>query len=204
MNKDNDPAYPQPNEMFHDRREREAYEELREGLSTYDRGDSRDVYFQNMDRDRHPDEPYAPPYRKFRNMPHNHYIDTRSDYPAYSRYAGSSLKGRGYSDLYEPRLRKSFRGLGPKNYQRSDDRIMEDFCDQLTDNDFIDAREINVDVQDGNLSLSGSVSDKWMKYAAEDVAEYTHGVRRIENNINVRQPQENEASAREFKDETQA
>lgn len=204
MNKNNDSAYSQPNEIFHDQKEREAYEELREGLSTYELGDSRDVYFQNMDRREHPDESYTPSYRKFRNMPHNHYIDTRSDYPAYSRYAGSSLKGRGYSELYEPRLRKSFRGRGPKNYQRSDERIMEDFCDQLTDNDFIDASNINVDIQDGNLALSGSVEDKWMKYAAEDIAEYTHGVRSIQNDINVRHPQANESSAREFKDETQA
>ena len=78
-----------------------------------------------------------------------------------------------------------FRGRGPKNYTRSDQRITEDLCERLTEDDDIDAGGIEVQVEQGVVTLSGTVSDRWMKHRAEDVAERCAGVRDVENRIRV-------------------
>lgn len=38
------------------------------------------------------------------------------------------------------------KGKGPKGYQRSDERIKEDVCDRLSDDDYLDASDIDVQV----------------------------------------------------------
>jgi osmotically-inducible protein OsmY len=75
-------------------------------------------------------------------------------------------------------------GRGPKGYQRSDNRILEDVCDRLTYSD-VDASEIEVRVENGEVTLSGSVNDRADKRRAEDVAEDVSGVRDVHNNIRV-------------------
>jgi len=83
------------------------------------------------------------------------------------------------------RDRPSYRGLGPKNYQRSDDRIREDVCERLAEDDRIDASDLEVHVQESVVTLTGSVMDREMKRRAEDVAESIHGVRDVQNQIRV-------------------
>jgi osmotically-inducible protein OsmY len=75
-------------------------------------------------------------------------------------------------------------GRGPKGYQRSDSRILEDVCDRLTYSD-VDAGEIEVRVTNGEVTLAGSVRNRWDKRRAEDVAEEVSGVRDVHNNIRV-------------------
>jgi osmotically-inducible protein OsmY len=75
-------------------------------------------------------------------------------------------------------------GRGPKGYQRSDSRINEDVCDRLTYSD-VDAENIEVRVQNGEVTLSGWVRERWDKRRAEDVAEDVAGVRDVHNNIRV-------------------
>ena len=84
----------------------------------------------------------------------------------------------------QPR-RGGFRGLGPRNYTRSDQRIAEDLCERLTEDDEIDARGIEVQVSEGVVTLSGSVAERAMKHRAEDLAEHCTGVRDVENRIRV-------------------
>jgi osmotically-inducible protein OsmY len=50
------------------------------------------------------------------------------------------------------------RGKGPKNYQRSDSRIQEDVNDALTDDPRIDATNIEVTVNNGEVTINGTVS----------------------------------------------
>lgn len=78
-----------------------------------------------------------------------------------------------------------FRGRGPKGYQRSDDRIKEDINDRLTDDGQLDASEIEVTVEKGEVTLSGSVSERSDKRRAEDIAESISGVNNVENRIRV-------------------
>ncbi|WP_425067179.1 BON domain-containing protein [Reyranella sp.] len=79
------------------------------------------------------------------------------------------------------------RGKGPKGYRRSDDRIREDVCDSLTDDPMLDAGEIDVQVRDGEVTLSGTVSDRLAKRHAEDMIERVTGVRDVQNNIRVKE-----------------
>lgn len=81
--------------------------------------------------------------------------------------------------------RESYRGKGPKGYQRSDDRVREDVCDRLEQDHDIDASDIEVKVSGGTVTLSGSVSDRSMKRRAEDLVESIQGVRDVENQIRV-------------------
>ncbi|HZW46164.1 MAG TPA: BON domain-containing protein, partial [Microvirga sp.] len=79
------------------------------------------------------------------------------------------------------------RGRGPKSYQRSDARIMEDVNDRLTDDPHIDASEIEVSVSNREVTLSGTVNSRFEKRHAEDIAESVSGVTHVQNNLRVQQ-----------------
>ena len=81
--------------------------------------------------------------------------------------------------------RQSYRGRGPRGYTRSDDRIKEDINDELTDAWNLDASDIEVEVNDGNVVLSGTVTNRNAKRNAEDIAEDVSGVKNVENRIRV-------------------
>jgi hypothetical protein len=74
----------------------------------------------------------------------------------------------------------------PRSYRRADLRIYEDVCDRLTDARDIDATEIEVSVQDGEVSLRGTVGDRAMRRRAEDIAQGVGGVQHVENDIRIR------------------
>lgn len=79
----------------------------------------------------------------------------------------------------------SFRGVGPKNYARSDERLMEDINERLTDDDDLDASDITVRVSEGKVTLEGNVDQRWMKHRAEDIADSCIGVKEVDNRIQV-------------------
>ena len=80
------------------------------------------------------------------------------------------------------------RGRGPRGYKRSDQRIEEDVNERLTDDPRVDATEIQVEVRDGEVTLSGTVDSREARRRAEDVAESVPGVTYVLNNLRVRQP----------------
>lgn len=82
------------------------------------------------------------------------------------------------------------RGRGPKGYTRADERICEDINDRLTDDAWIDASEIEVQVANGEVTLTGVVGDRTDKRRAEDIAEQVPGVKHVQNNLRV-QPAQN-------------
>ena len=77
------------------------------------------------------------------------------------------------------------RGRGPKDYRRSDERIKEDINDRLTDNEYLDAYDIVVTVNDAEVILSGNVGTRDDKRLAEDIAESVSGVTNVQNNLRV-------------------
>lgn len=79
------------------------------------------------------------------------------------------------------------RGRGPKGYKRSDARIEEDINDRLTDDRHLDASEIQVHVQNGEVTLTGTVESRADRRRAEDIAESVSGVSYVMNNLRVRQ-----------------
>ena len=90
----------------------------------------------------------------------------------------------GYWRQYESN-RPHMGGRGPKGYQRSDDRIHEDVCDRMTDDPILDPSEIEIDVRQGEVMLTGSVSSREQKRRAEDIAERIGGVRDVTNQLRV-------------------
>lgn len=77
-------------------------------------------------------------------------------------------------------------GRGPRGYQRSNERIREDVNDRLTQYGHLDATEIEVRVENGEVYLTGSVDDRRSKRMAEDLAESVTGVRDVHNELRVR------------------
>jgi BON domain len=95
-----------------------------------------------------------------------------------SEYAGF-LSGPGGSQ-------RNLAGKGPKGWQRSDERIKEDVSEALARDPDIDASDIEVQVNQCEITLSGTVDDRRMKRLAEDCVERVFGVVDVQNQIRVR------------------
>ena len=78
-----------------------------------------------------------------------------------------------------------YRGVGPRNYRRSDERILEDINERLTDDHHIDASDIGVKVEGGEVTLSGTVEDRAARRRAEVIAESVSGVGHVQNDLRV-------------------
>jgi osmotically-inducible protein OsmY len=83
--------------------------------------------------------------------------------------------------------RGSHQGKGPKGYRRSDERIRDEVSDRLSDDHWLDASDIEVKVENGEVTLSGTVTERDSKRRAERLAESASGVSDVQNNIKVRQ-----------------
>lgn len=82
--------------------------------------------------------------------------------------------------------RATYSGRGPRDYQRSDERIREDANDALTRDPDIDASDIQVSVSNGEITLKGDVEDRRAKRRAEDCVEQLAGVRDVHNELHAR------------------
>lgn len=94
----------------------------------------------------------------------------------------------GDEDAERRRERDQHRGRGPKGYVRSDARIEEDVNDRLTDDGLLDASDIEVDVAEREVTLSGTVASRTAKRRAEDLADSVSGVEHVQNNLRVAKP----------------
>ncbi len=77
-------------------------------------------------------------------------------------------------------------GKGPRGYVRSDDRIYEEVCDRMTRHGQLDASDVNVEVKNGEVTLTGTVQDRRAKRLAEDISDSVHGVRDVNNQLRLR------------------
>jgi len=82
-------------------------------------------------------------------------------------------------------FRGSFAGRGPRGYQRSDERIREDICERMCDSAELDASAIEILVLNGEVTLQGTVSDRYDRRLAEDLTERVSGVRDVNNQLRV-------------------
>lgn len=113
--------------------------------------------------------------------------DTHRDFgDDYARDGGWSGAGRheDYAREHVP-ARTSYRGRGPKNWRRSDERIRETVNELLTEHDGIDATDVDVKVENGEVTLEGMVGSRWEKRLAEDIAAGCHGVHDVHNRLRV-------------------
>lgn len=75
---------------------------------------------------------------------------------------------------------------GPKGYQRSDERLREDISERLLEARYIDSSDVTVEVSGAKVVLEGTVPERRMKHAIEDLVDACPGVQDIENRIRVR------------------
>jgi len=102
-------------------------------------------------------------------------LDTRPDL----RYDYESRQVRGRSMGTQS-------GKGPRSYKRTDERILEDINDRMCDNPYLNASDIDVDVKDGEVILTGMVDDRGAKRLAADIGESVSGVKNVENRLRVK------------------
>jgi len=74
----------------------------------------------------------------------------------------------------------------PKGYKRSDERIREDVSDRLGMRHDLDPTELEVAVQDREVTLSGTVATLAEKFRAEEIAASVGGVEEVHNRLRVR------------------
>ena len=134
-----------------------------------------------------------------------HYARGYSDYGS----PGGSRGGSGYRNRYDRDERGFFdkagdeiaswfgdedaarrremdhRGRGPEGYTRSDERILEDACDSLTEDWQVDARNIQVTVKEAEITLDGTVDSRDAKRRAEDCVHEISGVKHVQNNLRI-------------------
>ena len=94
-------------------------------------------------------------------------------------------EGEGRRPEYERWGRESYAGRGPRGYQRTDQRVWEDVCARLTDEPHVDASDVEVRVENGEVTLEGSVRSREEKRRAEDAIERITGVRDVHNHLHV-------------------
>lgn len=109
----------------------------------------------------------------------------RTGRPAFGRATGYGEPSENYPD---PWLAPGpYTGRGPRGYRRSDDYIREDVCTHLTWHGDIDASDIEVRVQNGEVMLEGTVDSRQTKRLAEEVAESVPGVADVHNRLRIGQ-----------------
>lgn len=111
----------------------------------------------------------------------NHYIDQHGrDFSFRAKKEMNNLHNQSQSII------KSYAGVGPKSYVRSDESILDEIFNLLTKSEFVDASDITVDVHDRVVKLHGSVTERYNKYYVEDLVENVPGILDIQNDIKVR------------------
>ncbi|WP_437595027.1 BON domain-containing protein [Sorangium sp. So ce1000] len=72
--------------------------------------------------------------------------------------------------------------------------MREDLCDQISDQPDLDASDVEVKVQNGEVILSGTVRERGFKHQIEALAERIPGVADVRNEIRLyREQQQSEA-----------
>ncbi|HEX2561912.1 BON domain-containing protein [Phenylobacterium sp.] len=146
-------------------------EEMREPLRDDSRrieGDARGYRANEsaMDRD-----------RRFRDEP----VERRLDDPK-TWFGGGRDRDRDRDGRDDRLERNDSRRAGRYD---PDEQIWREVCDRLSDDRRLDAREIEVDVRDGEVTLRGMVEDRDQKRRAEDLAEVA-GVVDVHNHLTIR------------------
>ncbi len=80
---------------------------------------------------------------------------------------------------------QDYRGRGPRGYRRSDARIREELGERLLEDSDLDASGIEIEVEDHEVTLAGTVADRSARRRAEDIAEAVSGVDHVQNNLRV-------------------
>jgi osmotically-inducible protein OsmY len=160
------------------------------------RGSDRNRFEESYASQRDHGRNYPSSESGFNNDRNNDRGDNRSWFDKASDEVSSWFGGEPNDrDRYNEGRNGNHRGRGPKNYTRSDDRIREDINDRLTDHSYLDASDIDVAVEKGDVTLTGTVTSRYQKRMAEDIADDISGVKNVENRLRVQEQESNISSA---------
>ena len=76
-------------------------------------------------------------------------------------------------------------GKGPKGYTRSDERTREDVCDAIARQGHIDATDVDVKVENGTVTLSGTVALRVHELSLERLVKRCLGVRDVRSDLRL-------------------
>jgi osmotically-inducible protein OsmY len=82
--------------------------------------------------------------------------------------------------------RSHHRGRGPKHWSRGDQQLYEEVCERLLRDRLIDARVIEVEVEDGVVSLRGEARAAADPHLIERLVRETPGVKAIGLDLRIR------------------
>ncbi len=150
------------------------YDGYRSGYGNRDRG-----YGFNRDWENDPDNRYR----------RSRYDSSHGDRDWWDRTTDEVASWFGDEDAERRRRRDktegAHRGKGPKGYRRSDDRIREDVNDRLYEDPWVDASDVEVTVNNSEVTLTGHVTSRGEKRRIEDLVESISGVQHVENRLRV-------------------
>lgn len=98
----------------------------------------------------------------------------------YQEQGGFQSQGRGMGSSQQRS------GLGPKGYKRSDERIKEDVSDRIFQMRGMDASDVEVQVNNGEVTLTGTITNRQMKWQLENLIDSVNGVSDIHNQLRVK------------------
>lgn len=108
-------------------------------------------------------------------------------YGASGSWTGGVHGGEGGANGGGNRRKKS-----PKNFQRSDERIKEEVYDRLIQDPDIEIDDIEIEVQAGEVTITGTVPQRWLRYRVEETVDSIWGIKDITNNLRVRREEQAE------------
>jgi osmotically-inducible protein OsmY len=76
-------------------------------------------------------------------------------------------------------------GRTPQFHRRTDDKIHEEIWELLANNPDLDASEIELHVEGGEVTLTGTVESRDAKWLTEDLVTSVTGVREVNNRLKV-------------------
>ena len=106
---------------------------------------------------------------------------------------GSAMERRGDEMARSPR-RRGFAGRPSRSYRRPDDRILDDVHQRLAMCG-VDADEVEIEVSNGIVTLSGRVPRRLEKRIIEEVTEQVFGVQEVQNHLRLARRVEDRSSA---------
>ncbi len=121
--------------------------------------------------------------RDYDNLPAGYDRDDQSRTGTSSRWIGPF-----FGDHMRPPTARRPGGLPPRGYRHGDARLYEEVNERLGASTLLDAEEIDVRVEGGVVTLSGTVPYRRHKRIAEFIALSVPGVDDVHNRIRVTHP----------------
>lgn len=158
----------------------------------------------NSRRNRNEDERYVNPYQVYKNEDDFPYQTQYENFETeYGRERLRELENRNKNrdperlKVREDQVRTQYMDNRknpdrPKGYRKSDDRIEEEVCNALMRDRNVNASLIDVRVNNGVVTLSGTVDSRSARFDAEMAVDSIRGVEDIQNNLKVRKWEERE------------